>query len=198
MAREHGASHGCCDGGQASVDGPSNRLRYPGYAVTRRDARGDEPLSGSTGSENGQSMGGSDAEARALFAGCAAHAFLPLGHPLSASFGWLLMLTGHLFGWPIARGGSQSIADALVSYIEGFGAVIETGTMVRDLAEIPSTPITILDVTPGAFAAMAGDRLPNGYLRRAKRFRHGPTTGSGAPARSTSAAPTRTSIAPRR
>lgn len=113
-------------------------------------------------------------EARALFAGCAAHAFLPLSHPLSASFGWLLMLAGHVFGWPIARGGSQSIADALVSYITSFGAVIETGTMVRDLADIPSTPITILDVTPGAFAEMARNRLPSGYLQRATRFRHGP------------------------
>lgn len=113
-------------------------------------------------------------EARALFAGCAAHAFLPLGRPLSASFGWLLMLTGHVFGWPIARGGSQSIADALVSYITGLGAVVETGTMVEDLSDIPSTPITILDVTPGAFADMAGDRLPSGYVRRARRFHHGP------------------------
>jgi phytoene dehydrogenase-like protein len=84
------------------------------------------------------------------------------------------MLTGHVFGWPISRGGSQSIADALVSYITSFGAVIETGTMVRDLSEIPTTPITILDVTPQAFAAMAGDRLPSGYIRRANRFRHGP------------------------
>jgi phytoene dehydrogenase-like protein len=113
-------------------------------------------------------------EARALFAGCAAHAFLPLTHPLSASFGWLLMLTGHVFGWPIARGGSQSIADALVSYVSSLGGVIETGTMVRDLADIPSTPITILDVTPSAFASMAGDRLPSAYVRRVKRFRHGP------------------------
>jgi phytoene dehydrogenase-like protein len=61
-----------------------------------------------------------------------------------------------------------------VSYITSFGAVIETGKMIRDLSEIPQTPITILDVTPGAFVEMAGDRLPSGYVRRAKRFRHGP------------------------
>ena len=84
------------------------------------------------------------------------------------------MLTGHVFGWPIARRGSQSIADALVSYITSLGAVIETGTMVGDLSDIPKTPITILDVTPSGFAQIAGDRLPSGYLRRATRFRHGP------------------------
>jgi phytoene dehydrogenase-like protein len=113
-------------------------------------------------------------EAKALFAGCAAHAFLPLTHPLSASFGWLLMITGHVYGWPVARGGSQSIADALASYITSLGSVIETGTMIRDLSEIPSTPITILDVTPTAFAKIAGNRLPAGYLKRASRFRYGP------------------------
>ncbi len=115
-----------------------------------------------------------EVEARALFAGCAAHAFLPLTHPLSASFGWLLMLTGHVFGWPIARGGSQSIADSLASYVKSLGGVFETGTMIGDLSDVPSTPITILGVTPTAFAEMAGDRLPSGYLRRARRFRHGP------------------------
>jgi phytoene dehydrogenase-like protein len=114
------------------------------------------------------------AEAKALFAGCAAHAFLPLTHPLSASFGWLLMVTGHVFGWPVAKGGSQSIADALTSYIRSLGGVIETGRMVGDLAEIPATPITILDITPTAFATIAGDRLPSGYLKRARRFRYGP------------------------
>lgn len=113
-------------------------------------------------------------EARALFAGCAAHAFLPLTHPFTSSFGWLLLLTGHLYGWPIASGGSQSIAAALASYIESLGSVIETGREVTDLADLPRTPITILDVTPSGLARIAGDRLPAGYLSRATRFRHGP------------------------
>ena len=113
-------------------------------------------------------------EARALFAGCAAHAFLPLTHPLTASFGWMLLLSGHIFGWPIAAGGSQSIATALAGYVRTLGSVIETGTNVTDLAELPSTPITILDVTPSGLARIAGDRLPAGYLRKATRYRHGP------------------------
>lgn len=113
-------------------------------------------------------------DARALFAGCAAHAFLPLTHPFTSSFGWMLLLTGHLFGWPIASGGSQTIADALASYIRGLGSVIETGREVTDLADLPRTPITILDVTPSGLARIAGDRLPAGYLARSTRFRHGP------------------------
>ena len=113
-------------------------------------------------------------EARALFAGCAAHAFLPLTHPLSASFGWLLMVTGHVFGWPIAKGGSRSISDALASYLRTLGGAIETNRPISDLVELPPTPITVLDVSPRGLAAIAGDRLPSGYIRRARRFRYGP------------------------
>ena len=113
-------------------------------------------------------------EARALFAGCAAHAFLPLTHPLTASFGWLLMITGHVFGWPIARGGSRSISDALAGYLGTLGTVIETNRMITDLSDLPSTPITILDVSPSGLLKIAGDRLPRTYVRRATRFKYGP------------------------
>lgn len=113
-------------------------------------------------------------ESRALFAGCAAHAFLPLTHPFSGSFGWLLLMTGHLFGWPMARGGSGTITTAMAAYLRTLGGVIETGRWVTNLSEIPTTPITILDVAPSGLARIAGDRLPSGYLRSARRYRHGP------------------------
>ena len=113
-------------------------------------------------------------EAQALFAGAAAHAFLPLTNAFSASFGWLLLLTGHLFGWPIARGGSGSITQALAAYLETLGGKIETGRTVGSLDELPRTPITILDVGPSGFRRLAGDQLPGRYLRRVSRFRPGP------------------------
>lgn len=113
-------------------------------------------------------------DARALFAGAAAHAFLPLTSPLTASFGWLLLVTGHLFGWPIARGGSGAITNALARYLESLGGTIETGRMVTKLSDIPTAPITILDVGPSGFGSLASDRLPGRYLKRVSRFRHGP------------------------
>jgi len=59
--------------------------------------------------------------ARALFAGCAAHSMVPLERSPTAGFGLVLLLGGHLFGWPFPRGGSQRIADALVSVLREFG-----------------------------------------------------------------------------
>ncbi len=115
-----------------------------------------------------------DEPGAALFAGCAAHAFLPLGHPLTASFGWLLMAAAHLYGWPAAVGGSQAISDALASLLRSLGGEIRTGWRVERLAELPPHSITMLDLTPSGLARLAGEGLPSGYLRRVKGFRHGP------------------------
>ncbi|HVR32363.1 MAG TPA: NAD(P)/FAD-dependent oxidoreductase [Acidimicrobiia bacterium] len=111
--------------------------------------------------------------AQALFAGCAAHAFLPLTRPFTASFGWLLMATAHLAGWPVARGGSASLAEALASYARSRGVEFQTDTEVGNLDELGPRDLTLLDVTPNQFARMAPD-LPAGYLRRATSFVRGP------------------------
>ncbi len=112
--------------------------------------------------------------AQALFAGNAAHSFLPLERPLTASFGWFLMVGAHRFGWPVATGGSQQVAEALASYFRSLGGEIRTGTPISSLAELPSHRVALLDVTPSGFAKLAHDRLPARYLARTKRFRHGP------------------------
>ncbi|MGZ7079538.1 MAG: phytoene desaturase family protein, partial [Thermoanaerobaculia bacterium] len=77
--------------------------------------------------------------ARALFGGCAAHSFLPLDHAGSASFGLALALAGHATGWPCARGGSQSIIDALAAHLRSLGGVIETNRPVRSMNDVPAS-----------------------------------------------------------
>jgi len=113
-------------------------------------------------------------EARALFAGNAAHSFLPLDHPLTASFGWFLLAGAHRFGWPAARGGSQAIADALAGHLTTLGGEIRTGTWVESLDDLPPRRATLLDLTPAGFARLGRGQLPAGYLRKVTRFRHGP------------------------
>jgi phytoene dehydrogenase-like protein len=115
-----------------------------------------------------------DESGAALFAGCAAHAFLPLSHPLTASFGWLLMATAHLYGWPAAVGGSQAITEAMASLLRSMGGEIRTGWKVERLAELPPHSITMLDLAPSGLARLAGEGLPARYLRRVRGFRHGP------------------------
>ena len=110
--------------------------------------------------------------ARALYAGCAAHSILPLSAPASAAFGLVLVLTGHAVGWPVARGGSQRLADALAAHLRELGGTIETGRSVESLDEFPAGAV-LLDVTPRQLLRLAGERLPRRYRRGLTRYRYG-------------------------
>ena len=112
--------------------------------------------------------------ARALFAGAAAHSVLPLEWSATSAFALVLMIAAHVTGWPVARGGSQSLADAMVSYLRSMGGQIETGTPVQSLDELPSSKVVLCDITPRQLLRIAGDRLPAGYRKRLERFRYGP------------------------
>lgn len=112
--------------------------------------------------------------ASGLFAGLAAHAILPLSAPITTGYGLMLGMLGHLVGWPLARGGSQAIADALVSLLEAHGGTVECGVAVTSLAELPAGATAVLDVTPRQFLRLAEGRLPARYARRLARYRHGP------------------------
>jgi phytoene dehydrogenase-like protein len=112
--------------------------------------------------------------ARGLFAGLAAHSILPLEWTATAAFGLLLGIGAHADGWPVARGGSQKMADALASYFRSLGGVIETARNVKSLSELPAARSVLCDVTPRQLIQLAGERLPAGYRRRLERFRYGP------------------------
>jgi phytoene dehydrogenase-like protein len=74
----------------------------------------------------------------------------------------------------VARGGSQSIADALAAVLREHGGTIETGVRVRSLSELPSADAVVLDLAPSRVADVAGDRLPRRVERAYRRYRHGP------------------------
>lgn len=112
--------------------------------------------------------------AKALFAGIAGHAILPLDAAASASFALVLGMAGHAVGWPLPRRGSQSIADALAAHLESLGGRVQTGRRVSDHRELSGADIVMFDVVPRTLIAIAGDRLPANYRRRLLRFRHGP------------------------
>jgi phytoene dehydrogenase-like protein len=96
--------------------------------------------------------------ARALFAGLAAHAILPLERVPTAAFGLIFAIAGHVVGWPIAQGGSQSIANALGSYLVSLGGEVFTGQMVRSFDELPAARMILCDVAPRHLADIAGSR----------------------------------------
>jgi phytoene dehydrogenase-like protein len=113
-------------------------------------------------------------EARALFAGAAAHLMYPLTGPTSSAVGLMLIGAAHRFGWPVARGGSRTITDALAALLAKLGGTIETGVRVDSLAELAPARIVMLDTAPSAAARICGDRLPGRVRRAYHGWRYGP------------------------
>lgn len=115
-------------------------------------------------------------EARALFAGMAGHASLALETLGSAAFGWMLNLSCHGAGWPIPRGGSQRIANALASYFESLGGRIVAGTRVNSLDELTDARLVLCDFSPRQMLHIAGQHLTRRFARKMERYRYGPGT----------------------
>jgi phytoene dehydrogenase-like protein len=112
--------------------------------------------------------------ARALLAGCCAHSMLSLRTPASAAFGIVLAMGAHAVGWPVARGGSQRLTDALVAELSAAGGDVETGRRVGSLDELGDARPVLLDLTPRQVLRIEAGRLPDGYRRRLSRYRYGP------------------------
>lgn len=112
--------------------------------------------------------------ARAMFAGICAHSMLPLDLPPSAGFGLVLAILGHAVGWPLPRGGSQKIVDALAAYLRSMGGEIVTGAEIKSLDALPPARVILCDVTPRQLLRIAGDRLPRGYQSQLRHYRYGP------------------------
>jgi phytoene dehydrogenase-like protein len=111
---------------------------------------------------------------KALFAGNAAHAVQPLQHIVTSAVGILLSVIGHRHGWPLAKGGSQSIANALASYFQSLGGIIVTNSPTRSLNDLPADSIKLFDVSPRSLARIVGDGFSSRYQKRLLRYRHGP------------------------
>jgi phytoene dehydrogenase-like protein len=139
---------------------------HPGL-LARLGARGVQPAALLARRFTGQ-------RARGLFAGLSAHAIVPLGTPATAGVGLMFALAGHEVGWPIARGGSQTICDALAAYLASLGGRIHTGRHIRSMDELPAARAYLFDTAPEGLVEIAGHRLPPRRARALRGYRHGP------------------------
>jgi phytoene dehydrogenase-like protein len=112
-------------------------------------------------------------KAKGLFAGMAAHAIQPLSNLTTAAIGLVLLTTAHGKGWPLPKGGSQRIADALVAHFMALGGKVETGTFIHSLAQLPKARAVLFDVTPAQLLQIAGHSLSSIYQWQLRRYRYG-------------------------
>ncbi|OIH82204.1 FAD-dependent oxidoreductase [Arthrobacter sp. UCD-GKA] len=111
--------------------------------------------------------------ARALFAGSAAHSMLPLGHPFTAGFAVLFGGLGQSLGWPVARGGTQAIINALMQHLAVAGVEVHTNSPVRDLRELPASDAILLDLTPRQVLELSGTGIGGRYAGHLRRWKYG-------------------------
>jgi phytoene dehydrogenase-like protein len=114
-----------------------------------------------------------DQRTRALFAGLAAHSFLSLDEPLSAAFGILLAVPAHAVGWPIPRGGAQSITNALCGVLATFSSKVSVSSPVQNLAVLKNYDLTLCDLTPRQLLKVGEQRLSESYQRQLASYRYG-------------------------
>ena len=112
-------------------------------------------------------------EAKGLFAGMGAHSMQPLTKLSTAAAALVLMASGHLKGWPLPKGGSQKIADALASYFISLGGKIETNNYIKSLAQLPSAHSILFDITPKQLLQIAGHEFSGIYKWQLERYRYG-------------------------
>jgi phytoene dehydrogenase-like protein len=120
-----------------------------------------------------------DEPARALYTGASAHVFGRLDTPLSGSVGLMLIAAGHRAGWPVAKGGTQAISDAMIGLLDELGGRVRTGVEVTALAQLRELhgrepDVVLLDTAPEGALRILGDRLPARARRAYRRFRYGP------------------------
>ncbi len=111
--------------------------------------------------------------ARGLWAGMSAHSMMPLTNATTAAAALVLMAAAHHKGWPLAKGGSQSIANALGAYFQSLGGIIETNRPIWSLDQLPSWKALLLDVTPQQLIQLAGYRFSSLYKWQLSRYRYG-------------------------
>jgi phytoene dehydrogenase-like protein len=99
---------------------------------------------------------------------------LPLERAGTAAFALMLTMMAHAYGWPVSRGGSKQISQALATYLQSLGGRIVTGSWVDDIGQLPDSSAILFDVAPRPLLRIAADRFPPGFRRALERFRYGP------------------------
>ena len=112
-------------------------------------------------------------EGKALFGGMAAHGMQPLSDVATSAIALTLLISGHKQGWPIPKGGSQQIANALAAYFTAIGGTIETNTYITSLSQLPSAKAVLFDVTPRQLLQIAGHKFSSIYKWQLERYRYG-------------------------
>lgn len=110
---------------------------------------------------------------RGLWSGMAAHSMLPFSKLTTSAIAMVLTINGHLKGWPIVKGGTQMLANAMANYFCSLGGEIETNTIISSLRQLPKTKVVLFDTSPTQLLQIAGHTFSSIYKQQLRRYRYG-------------------------
>ena len=109
-----------------------------------------------------------------LLAGLAAHVTAPLTSLATGAVALMFALAAHEVGWPVPRGGTQALSDAMASLLTSLGGTIKTGHPVRHLSELPRPGPTCSTPHPGSWPPSPVPGCRRATRPRMRRYQHGP------------------------
>jgi phytoene dehydrogenase-like protein len=112
-------------------------------------------------------------QAKALWAGMAAHAMQPLDSWATSGVAMVLMLAAHYKGWPLIKGGTQKLANALANYFSHLGGIIQTNCWIKKISDLPSAKVYLFDTSPKCLVSILGNQLSKFYKIQLSRFQYG-------------------------
>ncbi|WP_107076292.1 NAD(P)/FAD-dependent oxidoreductase, partial [Micromonospora sp. MH33] len=130
--------------------------------------------------------------ARLLLAGTALHSDISPDEPGSGLFGWLMTMVGQRLGFPVPRGGSGKLVEALVQRLRAAGGELRCGVRVEKIivvggrargvqtsaGRVLARRAVVADVdVPTLYLDLVGaDRLPDRVRSDLRRFAWDPAT----------------------
>lgn len=112
-------------------------------------------------------------KARALFCGSAVHSMTSPAQPFTSAFGVLFGALGMSRGWPVAKGGTGAIVEALLNILRAHGATLVTGHTVSSFRELPEADAHILNLTPRGILGIRDVPLDRSVRRSLEQWRYG-------------------------
>lgn len=130
---------------------------------------------------------------RLLLAGNAGHADIPMDQAGSALFGWIMTCLGQSVGFPTPAGGAGELTAALLRRLADKGGQLELGQRVEAVEVrdgrakavrlvtgevVPARRAILADVgAPALYLDLVGaHHLRDGFVKRLRKFRQGPST----------------------
>lgn len=115
-----------------------------------------------------------DERFKGLFGGLATHNFGQLDKLATSAIPLVMLANAHIKGWPVVKGGSARLGEAMEGYFLSLGGQIKTNAEITNVKQLPSSKTYIFDLTPKQLLKIEGNKFSSLYKWQLSNYRYGP------------------------